>query len=115
MKRTVLERLEDMMFYGADAEAFAEGMTLETLKNDRKTSFALVRALEVIGEAAKHIPDEIRKKYPHIPWREISGMRDRLAHGYFGIDYDLLWATVQERVPVLIADLKVVIENEQPK
>lgn len=111
MKRTVLERLEDMMFYCADAEAFVEGMTLETLKNDRKTSFALVHALEVVGEAAKFIPDEIRSQYPHIAWKQIAGMRDRLAHDYFGIDYDLLWATVQERVRVLIADLKVVIDD----
>ncbi len=99
MKRTILERLEDMMFYCADAEIFAEGMTVESLKNDRKTSFALVHALEVVGEAAKHIPDEIRSQYPHIAWKQIAGMRDRLAHGYFGIDYDLLWATVPERVP----------------
>jgi uncharacterized protein with HEPN domain len=109
MKRTVLERLEDMLHYSADAENFVEGMTLETLKNDRKTAFALIRAVEVVGEAAKFIPEEIRSQYPHVPWRDITGLRNQVAHAYFGIDYDLLWITVQRDIPELIANLEVII------
>jgi uncharacterized protein with HEPN domain len=72
MKRTTRERLEDMMYYCADAEAFIEGMTLDELINDRKTAYAVVRALEVVGEAAKFIPDDIRERYPHIPWERMK-------------------------------------------
>jgi uncharacterized protein with HEPN domain len=111
MKRTVLERLEDMLHYAADAEAFAEGKTLDELKQDRKTSFALIYTIEVVGEAAKFIPEEIRTQHPHIFWKGISGMRDRLAHGYYDIDYDLLWETLHNDIPDLIAALELVIKD----
>jgi uncharacterized protein with HEPN domain len=64
-----------------------------------------------MGEASKNIPDEIRDQYPRIPWREMAGMRDRLIHSYFGVDYGLIWKTIQERLPRARRDLEM-IRNE---
>jgi len=76
------------------AEEFVAGMNFEDFENDRKTAYAVVRAIEIIGESAKNIPAPVRKQYPEIPWREMSGMRDKVIHGYFGVDLSVVWETV---------------------
>ncbi len=78
----------------------------ETLKR------AFVRSIEIIGEAAKNVPDEIRKKYPDIEWRAMAGMRDRLVHGYFGVDYDIVWNVVTHNIPVLRDKIEVMLKDE---
>ncbi len=82
--------LKDILEAMAAIEKFVAGMELESFKNDDKTSSAVIRKFEIIGEAAKHIPEEIRNKYPQIKWKQMAGMRDRLIHFYFGIKYDLV-------------------------
>jgi len=67
----------------------------ETLKR------AFVRSIEIIGEATKHVPDDFRKQHPELEWRAMAGMRDRLIHGYFGIDYELVWDVVINKIPTL--------------
>jgi uncharacterized protein with HEPN domain len=74
-------------------------MDLETFQADDKTTSAVMRKLEVIGEAVKQIPDEIRQRHAQVPWREMAGMRDRLIHFYFGVDYRLVWRAIKERLP----------------
>lgn len=105
--------LKDILNAFEAIEKFVEGMDFEGFKKDDKTSSAVIRKFEIIGEAAKHIPDEIRQKYSQIPWKEMAGMRDRLIHFYFGIDYNLVWETIKERLPRLIPLLKkaVVVSN----
>jgi hypothetical protein len=71
------------------------------LKKDEKTIDAVARNLEIIGEAVKSLPPEFRKKYPNIPWKEITGMRNKVVHEYFGIDQEILWATIQKDIPTL--------------
>lgn len=72
---------------------FVEGMEFEDFKVDDKTSSAVIRKFEIIGEATKNVPEKIKQEYSTIPWREMAGMRDKLIHFYFGIKYDLVWGT----------------------
>ncbi len=80
-------------------ETFVEGMSFEDFIKDDKTVSAVIMKFEIIGEATKGIPDEIRQKYPDVPWKEMSGMRDKLIHFYFGVDYELVWKTIKNRIP----------------
>lgn len=78
---------------------------------DDKTSSAVIRKLEIIGEAVKQIPEEIRQRHPQIPWREMAGMRDKLIHFYFGIDYRLVWQTISERIPQVKRDIQQILRE----
>lgn len=91
--------LKDIVASMDDIDDFLGGMNRETFESDKKTFSAVVRQLEIIGEAAKQVPDEIRKTRPDVPWSEMAGMRDRLIHAYFGVDQDLVWQAITERMP----------------
>ena len=96
--RNVQLYLKDINTSIENIQSFIGNMTFEEFKNDDKTSSAVLRKLEIIGEAAKGVSDEIRNKYPEVPWKEMSGMRDRLIHSYFATDYQLVWTTIKERI-----------------
>jgi len=88
-------------------------MSFEDFEKDDKAFSAVLRKFEIIGEAAKNIPDEVRSKYPAIPWREMTGMRDKLIHFYFGINYDLVWQTIQNRLPTLKIAIEEISQAEE--
>lgn len=92
-----------------------EGKSRDQVLDDDITSRALVRSLEIIGEATKKIPLEVRQQYPLVSWKEIAGMRDILIHNYFGIDYDVLWNTVLTDIPELHSELIRIIQIESEK
>jgi uncharacterized protein with HEPN domain len=103
--------LKDILAAIDSIERFVAGMDLEGFKADDKTASAVVRKFEIIAEAAKHIPDEIRQKYPNIPWKEMAGMRDKLTHFYFGIDYALVWTAIKERLPQIRPEIERILQR----
>ena len=100
-KREVRDYLRDILDAVDEVASFIEGMSFEEFVKDRKTLNAVVRSIEIIGEASKHIPASLRGKYAELPWKEITGMRDKLIHGYFGMDYETIWKAAREDVPSL--------------
>lgn len=86
--------LEDIIAAMRSIELFIKDMDFDAFESDDKTSSAVIRKLEIIGEAVKKIPDDVRQKYPSIPWKEMAGMRDKLIHFYFGVDNRLVWRTI---------------------
>jgi uncharacterized protein with HEPN domain len=83
------------------AEEFIEGFNYNDFIKDEKTSFAVIRCIEIMGEASKHVPEHIRNSYPEIPWKDIAGMRDKLAHFYFGVNLERVWLVVKEDIPII--------------
>lgn len=74
---------------------------------------AFVRSLEIIGEAVKQVPEDFRRKYPRIGWRDLAGMRDRLIHRYFGVDYEIVWDAVANKVPKVHQEIRDIIQAEE--
>ena len=80
--------------------------------NDPVVQRAFVRSLEIIGEASKQVEPDLREKYPEIPWTKMARMRDKVIHHYFGVEYDLVWAVVEQEIPKLDASLRELIDKE---
>jgi uncharacterized protein with HEPN domain len=99
--------LYDMLDSATKGISFIRGLSYRKFCADDKTQFALVRAIEIVGEAGKKIPKKIKEENPEIPWREISGMRDKLVHDYFGIDALVVWNTAKHDLPFLKNHLRV--------
>lgn len=101
MKKEFLDYVEDIVQAMEDALKFVTSMNYNEFVKDRKTVYAVTRAIEIIGEATKKMPAKIRKDYPEIPWKEMAGMRDKLIHEYFGVDFRRVWDTVKRDIPNL--------------
>jgi len=90
---------------------FVKGFTFEKFVEDEKTTYAVIRAFEIIGEAAKNIPAETRLRYPMIDWKKMTGIRDKFVHEYFGIDLKIVWQTIQEDVPNLKKQIDGIVRD----
>lgn len=98
-------RIRHMVDDAEKAVAFAKGRTREDVDTDEMLPFALVKLVEIVGEAAKQVTEETRRKYPEVAWAEASRMRDRLVHHYFDVNLDVLWSTVTVDLPALLEHL----------
>lgn len=101
-------RIEDILESLEMIFEYSTGMDQNSWQNDRKTIDAIIRNLEIIGEAATHVPESIQKQYPNIPWNQMKGIRNMLIHEYFGVDIDVLWQTIQEDLPALYREIQKV-------
>jgi len=110
-ERVYLDYIRDMLESAEKALKFVSGMGFDEFKSDEKTQFAVVRALEIIGEGAKKIPKDLQGRYPEIPWREIAGTRDKLIHEYIGVNLMVVWRTLHEDLPPLIKHLEAMLQD----
>ena len=102
-----------MLDHAREAVEMIQARSRADLDTDRMLNLALVRLVEVIGEAASRVPEEFRSRYSEVPWRQAVGMRNRLIHGYDTVNFDILWAIIREDLPPLIERLEAIVEESQ--
>ncbi len=106
--------LEDILENSEKASRYVQGMTLEQFQADEKTSDAVVYNLAIIGEAVKHVPEELRARYPDVEWRKIAAFRDIAIHAYGSVNRTIVWDIVQQQLPPLRAQVRRILALESP-
>jgi uncharacterized protein with HEPN domain len=114
MSPSTREYLQHILDETAYIMSNTEGLGKTSFLEDETLKRAYTRSIEVIGEAVKQLPHELRQKYSVIEWRAMAGMRDRLIHSYFGVDYDIVWDVVINKIPTLDAEIKRILKQEYP-
>jgi uncharacterized protein with HEPN domain len=100
-ERDPVDFLMDILDSIEKIENFVEGFNFEEFSKDTKTIYAVIRALEIIGEATKNLPNSLKVEHPEVPWRDMAGFRDKVVHGYFGVDLEVVWDTAIDDAPSL--------------
>lgn len=110
-KREFRDYLSDIFDTIEKIEGFIQGISFEAFAEDEMRIFAVVRALEIIGEAAKNVPMDLKKNYPSVPWKEMVGTRDKLIHFYFGVNFNVVWKTVVKDLPPLKEQIAEILRD----
>jgi uncharacterized protein with HEPN domain len=105
-------RITDILQCIAKIRRFTKGYSFDDFQGDDKTIDSVLRNLEIIGEAARHVPAEIRARYPELPWAEMFTMRNIVIHEYHGVNLQIIWQTVKEDLPALVSPLKRILQEE---
>ncbi len=113
-RRDPLVAVQQMRDHGKEALELSEGRSRADLDLDRMFELALTRLMEVLGEAARRVPDEFRARYPHVPWRQTTDLRNVLIHDYDTVDFDALWLIIREHLPPLVPQLQAIIDENLP-
>ncbi len=111
MPRSVSVHWNDMLRASEKVARYSGGLSHDSFAADERTIDAVIRNLEIVGEAAKRVPGDVRRRHPHIAWKRIAGMRDLLIHDYSGVDLDVVWDVVQNKIPELQRQLKVILNT----
>jgi uncharacterized protein with HEPN domain len=109
-KRDPETALRQILTHAREAVALTQGKTRADLDHDRLLNLALTRLVEILGEAANRIPEEVQAQYPELPWLQMIGARNRLIHGYDSVDFDILWVIVSHDLPVLTSQLERILK-----
>jgi len=110
-ERGIAESLSDILEAIKRIQDYISGMNYQTFLNDLKTRDAVVRNLEVIGEAAKKINDEFREQNQGVPWKEMSGLRDKLIHHYFGVNFEIVWTIIHDELPGTQKNIEIILDG----
>ena len=110
MTRDYKDYVADVIDAIEKVEFFTKGMSFEVFEKDTKTTFAVIRAFEIMGEAVKKIPSQVRHKNKNVPWKEMAGMRDKLIHEYFGIKPRVVWKTIKKDLPKIKPHLQAIFD-----
>jgi uncharacterized protein with HEPN domain len=111
MSDEFLDYVEDMLDAMDKAELLLEGVTYEQFEADFRINFAVIRALEIVSEAAKRLPLNLREQYPDIPWKVMAGMRDRIIHGYDVVDLQIVWDVVKRDIPQVKPQIRRILAD----
>lgn len=111
MKRTFMDYVDDILESIELISDFTQSLTLDDFLKDKKTSYAVIRAIEIIGEAVKNIPEDVKAEFSNIPWHKMAGMRNKIAHEYFGISLKIVWKVAKEELPKLKYDINALMER----
>jgi uncharacterized protein with HEPN domain len=110
-ERDFTDYIKDILSSIQDVEEFTSGITFEDFLKDKKTIKAVIRSLEVLGEASKKIPDDVKTRYPRIPWKRMAGMRDKLIHEYFGVDLEIVWNAAKKELPPVKSSIEELVRE----
>ena len=111
MSYEFLDYVDDILDAMDKAEILLEDVTYDQFESDFRINFAVVRALEIIGEATKRLPMDVRQQYPKIPWKGMAGMRDRIIHGYDNVDLHIVWDVVKQDIPPVKPQIQQILED----
>lgn len=111
MKRDYRDYINDILEECNYLIKRSKNLTFSEFEENEDLRRAFIRSLEIIGESTKKLPVELKKKYNNIPWKEISGMRDKLIHDYFGVDYEIIWNTIIKEIPLLKIEIEKILKD----
>lgn len=110
-ERDYRDYIKDIVDSINDIESFTEDMVYNTFHKDKKTINAVIRSIEIIGEASKNIPNSLKEQYPSIPWKKMIGMRNKLIHEYSGVDLEILWQVIENDIPALETSVQEIFDK----